>query len=336
MIISGLPDNTPQQQLAVEESAAIHGRCPILLSAVDQHSGLGILENPATSMTWDDPLMYHWVQAVAPYAAQACACMFDRDWLKAWMFVSNRPGIFAVARSCPHLPGSHQQIAGVRLPDGTFMSRITAEYPPELARALATIISQYVTTGSGEVPLEQWQQLLPPRLQWPVLMNRVEDGGGLPSTAFHMTKCIADPLVKLRSRWFKRLSDTRHCLKNTAALISGCREPPLSQQQLQPYVEDLLESLGCPPGDHLLHTPPGQPFRLHLWHRLAVFLGDPDADFLLSLEKGVPLGVNTDLIPSPAWPSHEGVVTDPTPLYLDCTDSWNSAQDHRKSWMLDS
>ena len=110
--------------------------------------------------------------------------------------------------------------------------------------------------------------------------------------AFHMTKCIADPLVKLRSRWFKRLSDTRHCLKITAALISGCREPPLSD------VEDLLESLGCPPGDHLLHTPPGQPFRLHLWHRLAVFLGDPDADFLLSLEKGVPLGVNTDLIPS--------------------------------------
>jgi hypothetical protein len=149
MIINGLPDNTPQQQLAVEESAAIHDRSRVLLSAVDQHSGLVILQNPATSMTWDDPLMYHWVQAVAPYAAQACACMFDRDWLKAWMFVSNRPDIFAMARSCPHPPGSHQQIAGVRLPDGTFMSRITAEYPPELARVLATIISQYVTTGSG-------------------------------------------------------------------------------------------------------------------------------------------------------------------------------------------
>jgi len=92
--INGLPDNTPQQQMAVEESAAIHDRSRFLLSAVDQHPGLVILENPATSMTWDDPLMYHWVQAVAPYAAQACACMFDRDWLKAWMFVSNRPDIF--------------------------------------------------------------------------------------------------------------------------------------------------------------------------------------------------------------------------------------------------
>ena len=39
------------------------------------------------------------------------------------------------------------------------------------------------------------------------------------------------------------------------------------------------------------------------------------------------MGVNEDLLPSPAWPSHEGVVTDPAPL-LDCTDSWKSAQDH--------
>ena len=98
----------------------------------------------------------------------------------------------------------------------------------------------------GEVPLEHWQQMLPPRLQWPVPVTRVEDGGGLPSTAFHMTKCMADRLVKLRSQWFKRLSDTKHCLKITAALISGCREPPLSQQELQPYVEDLWTVLSAP------------------------------------------------------------------------------------------
>ena len=26
--------------------------------------------------------MYQWVQSVAPFAAQSCACMFDRDWAK--------------------------------------------------------------------------------------------------------------------------------------------------------------------------------------------------------------------------------------------------------------
>ena len=106
--------NSPLQQLAVEESAAIHDRSRILLSEVDKKGGLAILENPATSMTWDDPLMVQWVHTVAPFAAQASACQFGRDWAKAWMFVANRPDILAVAKSCPHAASAHQQIADVR------------------------------------------------------------------------------------------------------------------------------------------------------------------------------------------------------------------------------
>ena len=143
--------------------------------------------------------------------------------------------------------------------------------------------------------------------------------GGLPSSALHMSRPLSDPLVGLRSRWFKRLSDTKDCFKIVAALSSGCKEPPLSHEELVPYIDDLLELLSCPPGDHILHTPPGQPFRLHLWYHLASFLGDP--------VRGVPLGVNQTLAPSPAWPVHEGSVVNPEPL-LQCSDSWRSAQDH--------
>ena len=135
--LDGLPSNTIQQQLALQESSTIHDRSRSLLSAVDRHAGLVIMENPSTSMTWDDSLMYDWVHAIAPFAAQACACQFDKDWAKAWMFVANRPTISHLARSCPHPHGTHEQIVGVRLPDGTFKSRITAEYPPQLAQALA-------------------------------------------------------------------------------------------------------------------------------------------------------------------------------------------------------
>ena len=78
--IDGLPSNSLQQQLAVEESAAIHDRSRALLSEVDQHGGLVILENPATSMTFDDRLMFQWIQTVAPFAAQASACQFGKDW----------------------------------------------------------------------------------------------------------------------------------------------------------------------------------------------------------------------------------------------------------------
>ena len=54
--IDGLPSNCPLEQLAVEESAAIHDRSRILLSEVDKKGGLAILEDPAASMTWDDQI----------------------------------------------------------------------------------------------------------------------------------------------------------------------------------------------------------------------------------------------------------------------------------------
>ena len=136
-----------------------------------------------------------------------------------------------------------------------------------------------------------------------------------------------DKLASLRSRWFRRLSNSRQCLKITAALLSGCKEPPLSESELKPYIEDMLEILDCPPGDFLLDISPGQPFRLKLWHRLATFLRDPDADFLLQLPKGVHFGVNEPLTPSPAWPQHSGMLPEEVPLQ-DCRDSWKSAQDH--------
>ena len=97
----------------------------------------------------------------------------------------------------------------------------------------------------------------------------------------------------LWSRWFKRLSDSKQCLKIVAALRPGCKEPPLSYEELKPYIDDLCDILGCPPGD-----------RLHLWYHLASFLGDPDAQ----LVKGVPLGVNqnTHSFTSPASPCWHG------------------------------
>lgn len=193
--------------------------------------------------------------------------------------------------------------------------------------ALASIIAPFLSTGNIVLPLDSWKTILPGKLQWPNVQQRIEDGGDLPSSAFHKSRPLKDSLRGLRSRWFKRLSDTKQCLKIVAALMSSCKEPPLSHDELKPYVDDLCDILGCPPGDHLLLVASGQPFRLHLWYHLASLLGDADAQFLLDLVKGAPLGVNETLTPSPAWPVHVGMVASPEPL-LECSDSWKSAQDH--------
>jgi len=118
---------------------------------------------------------------------------------------------------------------------------------------LALIIAPYVTKNSMVLPIDNWQAALPQSLKWPRLPSRVEDGGGLNSTAAHMLRPSHDKLASLRSRWFRRLSDTKHCFKITASLTSGCKHPPLSDADLQPYIDDMLEVLDCPPGDHLLH-----------------------------------------------------------------------------------
>eukprot|EP00435_Cladocopium_sp_Y103_P054010 s322_g17.t1 len=109
-VLDGVPGNSVEQQLAVQESATVHDRARLLLSAVSRNNGLLILENPATSMTWLDDLM------------------FGADWAKTWCFVSNKSDILALGLSCDHGPNSHESVVGVRLRDGTFKSRLTAHY----------------------------------------------------------------------------------------------------------------------------------------------------------------------------------------------------------------
>ena len=81
--------------------------------------------------------------------------------------------------------------------DGTFFSRLTAEYPPALAQDLASIIAPFLCTGNIVLPLESWKTILPEKLQWPHVQQRIEDGGGLPSSAFHMSRQLKDPLVTM-------------------------------------------------------------------------------------------------------------------------------------------
>ena len=56
-----------------------------------------------------------------------------RDWSKTWLLASTFSDIEKLAWSCPHPKGTHQQIAGALAPEGHFLSRDTAQYPPLLA-----------------------------------------------------------------------------------------------------------------------------------------------------------------------------------------------------------
>eukprot|EP00435_Cladocopium_sp_Y103_P068322 s917_g31.t1 len=326
--LDGVPGNSVAQQLAVQESATVHDRARLLLSAVSRSNGLLILENPATSMTWLDELMWTWVKSTAPYASHAAACRFGADWAKTWCFVSNKPDIFTLGLSCTHGPGSHESVVGVRLPDGTFKSRLTAEYPSELALALARIILPFTTQEGRYVKLSDWKTFLPAKLAWPTLKGRIEDGGGLPSSALCIGSLSISPWPVLRKLWFQRLCASQDCRRIVAHLTSGDPSPPLTDLDLQPYLTDLLQAFNVQhQSADLLMISPGQPFRLRLWKVLASSWNDPDASFLDTLAVGVRLGVNGHLDSSPAWPVRGHVLVEDHPL-VECTSAWKSARDN--------
>ena len=123
-------------------------------------------------------------------------------------------------------------------PDGTFLSRLTAEYPPLLAASLATMVNQFTSCHGQFLTLSQWRSMLPVRVQWPLLQSRVEDGGGLPSTALHVGSTGGSIFDQLRKSWFQRLCDSKACLKIFAHLQKGSRDPPLNESELSPYIDE--------------------------------------------------------------------------------------------------
>ena len=302
--LDGLLSNTWQQALTAQESALLHDRARELLLQVAMNGGLILLENPPSSLTFHDPLMKARLRSVAPYVVQIAACAHDLDLRKRWAFACNKPEIMSLASVCEHAADFHESHLGERLPDGTFYSRLTAEYPPSLARTLASIIRPYVTMQGRCVPLESWRSLLPVCSTFPCLPHRVEDGAGIHSSAAWYCPQTADFFGSLRKAWMRRLSDSALCLKIAKHFVHSVEGPPLSELELAPFIQDLCEFCGVntQQSSAFLSISEGQPFRLRVLERLLELSKDPEVTICPLLEEGVRLGVGCTIPPSSHWP----------------------------------
>ena len=95
------------------------------------------------------------------------ACCVDLNADKRRPFVCNKPDILDVASVCTHAKGTRLSTLGKRQDDGTFLSRLTAEYPLNLAALLAAVVRPFVTSRVGCVKLQDWRSLLLPCPTWP-------------------------------------------------------------------------------------------------------------------------------------------------------------------------
>ena len=237
--LDGLPDNTVQQQLAVQESATVHDRARHLLSAVARSNGLIILEKPFLQYDMVGRLYAtlgpHHCTLLQPMQAHASLAPIGA---KTWCFVSNKP-VMSPSFVTTGLSPMNLWLASDYLmapSNRDSLQSIQRHWQPLWPRSSSSL--PHVPTGN--CPLDSWRNLLPPKLAWPLPGRRVEDGGGLTSSALCTGSLSIQPWPLLRKRWFQRLCDSKHCFKIMANIQQGLHDPPLSQEELQPYLDDLL------------------------------------------------------------------------------------------------
>ncbi|CAE7286514.1 unnamed protein product [Symbiodinium sp. CCMP2592] len=266
----GCLSNDWHQSMVAQNSALLHDRCRELLSSVAALGGCIVFEQPPSSMTFLTETMQQWTSSTLSFGAQVAACHQGMDVSKRWLFLSNRPDILDLASECQHGSRAHKAVWGIRADDGSFLSRMTAAYPKSLAAALAALLGKYTSSQGRLLPCAEWRSVLPLDPVWPQLGRRVEDGAGVNSTACWITPQADDHLAGLRKKWTQHLVDSRLCLRICSTLRAGTDCPPISAEELQPFLDDLCCFCEVPATEfeNFLSIQPGQPFRMNVLEKL--------------------------------------------------------------------
>ena len=325
--LQGLPDLNSMQLLKVQESNIMLERCIMCLRLVISSGGHGHLEQPSSAMSWQEPVVQQYLQQEACSCVSIAACGYDRDWCKTWMLASTFSDIERLAFLCPHPKGTHQQIAGALSPEGHFLSRDTAQYPPSLAKRFAELILPLLTTTGVSIALSNLDQYLPVKSLADPPFPR-QDGGGFASQADWSAQHSYDDCFKtLRKNFFSHIMDQRLDRVIMGAFYNRSELPPFSMEQLAPfrrYLDEFLMAQGHMPDWSI---PKDQNISLFVLQHLCLCMGDPDTALFPYLIEGVPLGINETIAPSKCFPlqpaSHE---FDPPLLSVHHT-NWSSAEE---------
>ena len=146
--MDGVPGLSPAQLKKVRDSREIHRRGRALLHAVMCKGGVGVLEQPPSSLAWLETANFDLFKEFQGHLAWVDACRHGKDWAKSWCFASNSARIGRLAALCNHNI-AHQSIAGVKDASGEYLSTTTAEYPAPLAKEIIDSVSYRVTRHSN-------------------------------------------------------------------------------------------------------------------------------------------------------------------------------------------
>ena len=145
-----------------------------------------------------------------------------------------------VCGSCNHPPNSHDSIQCVKDQWGNFASRATACYPPQLAKAFASTIAPLLTPGPQDLPWTDLQQYLPIKQISDFPFSQVDGGGNFSQADWSRSdRETPDSFSSLRKTCLQRIISLRMDKMLVAHIQSGSPDPPFSNEQLIPFVQDL-------------------------------------------------------------------------------------------------
>ena len=144
--LDGFPTLSDYQKRQVQESKEIHRRSDLICIAVFQQGGFAGKEQPLNSIAWKEPSSQQFVEQCSCYFVATPACKWGLDFFKYWAVAATSDRISKLAGHCSHR--DHMDFRGKRLPDGSYISALTAEYPSAFASAIIDIISPWVSTSS--------------------------------------------------------------------------------------------------------------------------------------------------------------------------------------------
>ena len=147
--MDGLPHLNTAQKEKVRQSKEIHRRGRQLLYAVMSKGGIGILEQPPSSLAWLEPENHNLFREFQGHIAWTDACRYGKDWAKSWAFASNHQTVASLSALCNHNI-SHQPIIGTKDSQGNYLSTITAEYPALLAEIIIKQMSFRVSHSTAQ------------------------------------------------------------------------------------------------------------------------------------------------------------------------------------------
>eukprot|EP00435_Cladocopium_sp_Y103_P070119 s177_g34.t1 len=274
------------------------------------------LEQPTNSTAWLEPVVRRFVKFCAFFLVNFPACAYNRNWRTNWLLASTYPALKSLRAICQHAPDSHEQIVGVRNPDGSYKSRATAEYHAEMCGAIATLVSPLCASRAGQLMnLDQVQHVFPIKDLHDLPVS-CEDGGGLFSEPDWScpNRSTPDSLQALRQNWVQILLQSNLLTKLHSFFQSGVAQPPFDEQDLKPFRDSMnvfIQSHGLTANWDVRAD---QPMHLSIMAALSQIMANKDTTLFPMLLSGAPTGFNADIPPSGCFLSAEDKSDDSVPL----------------------